>query len=78
MVYKGHYRNGVVVLDEPADLQEGAEVYVGSANPLSVETTSEKPRTLAERLKHVIGGVKDMPSDLAEHHDHYAHGAPKS
>jgi hypothetical protein len=32
--------------------------------------------TLAERLKDVIG-IIEGPPDLAENHDHYAHGKPK-
>ena len=67
MVFRGHVRNGVVVLDEPADLPEGAEV--------SVECIGR--RTLADRLRDVIGSVPDLPEDLADNHDHYIHGTPK-
>jgi hypothetical protein len=58
---------GVVVLDEPAALPDGTEVRV----------TPIRRKTLAERLKNVIGSVKNMPSDLAANHDHYLHGTPK-
>jgi hypothetical protein len=67
MSFRGHIRNGVVVLDEPADLPEGAEVCVERAGR----------KTLADRLRNVIGSVPDLPEDLAEKHDHYAHGTPK-
>ena len=69
MVYRGHVKNGVVVLDEPAELPEGAEVRVELAE-------EEDCTTLADRLRDVIG-IGEGPSDLAEHHDHYAHGKPK-
>jgi hypothetical protein len=67
MSVRGHIRNGVVVLDEAADLPEGAEVYV--------ERIGRK--TLADRLRNIIGSVPDLPEDLAENHDHYIHGTPK-
>lgn len=64
MSFRGHIKNGVVVLDEAADLPEGAEVRV--------EPVGRK--TLADRLREVIGSVPDLPEDLAENHDHYVHG----
>ena len=70
MTYRGRVKNGVVVLDEPAELPEGAEVRVELAEP-------RQGRTLADRLRGVIGIVKGLPPDLAEHHDHYLHGVPK-
>ena len=77
MTYRGHVRNGVVVLDEPAELPDGMAVVV---TPLdgSVPAASDEERmpTLAERLKDVIGTVEGPP-DLADNHDHYLHGAPK-
>jgi hypothetical protein len=33
--------------------------------------------TLAERFADVIGTVPDLPSDMADQHDHYLHGTPK-
>lgn len=68
MSFRGHVRNGVVVLDEPADLPEGAGVCV--------ERVGRK--TLADRLRNVIGSAPDLPEDRAENHDHYVHGTPKS
>ncbi len=70
MTYRGHVRNGVVVLDEAVKLPQGAAVRVELAAP-------DDPRTLAERLKDVIG-IVDGPPDLAANHDHYAHGKPTS
>jgi len=70
MAYRGHVENGVVVLDEPVKLPEGAVVRVELAE-------EAKGRTLADRLRDVIGIVQGMPSDLAENHDHYIHGKPK-
>ena len=44
MTYRGHVENGVVVLDEPAELPEGAIVRVALAD-------EEAGPTLAERLR---------------------------
>ena len=69
MTYRGHVKDGVVVLDDPVKLPEGAVVRVELA-------PAEDARTLAERLGDVIG-IVDGPPDLAENHDHYGHGKPK-
>ena len=70
MVIRGHVRNGVVVLDEPTMLPEGAEVRVEPVAPV-------QRKTLADRLRNVIGSVPDLPEDLADNHDHYIHGTPR-
>lgn len=67
MTYRGHYRNGVIVLDEPVELPEGAEVQI----------VSEERRSLAERLKDIVGIAPDLPEDMSLNHDHYLHGMPK-
>lgn len=70
MVYRGYVRGGVVVLDPKVELPEGIEVSVELLPPRS-------GKTLAERLGDLIGSVSDLPSDMAQQHDHYVHGAPK-
>ena len=60
MVYRGHVQNGVVVLDEPTDLPDGVEVYV--------ECVERK--SLADRLRNIIGSVPGLPVDFAKNHDH--------
>jgi hypothetical protein len=67
MGYVGKVRKGTVVLPPEANLPEGTTVRV---EPIPTET-------LATRLKDVIGVVREMPSDWAENHDHYIHGASK-
>lgn len=67
MTVRGHVENGVVVVDEPAVLVEGAEVLV--------ELKQARPRqTLAEQFKNIIGAVTDLPEDMAANHDRYIHG----
>ena len=67
MDFVGRVTNGIVVLPPEANLPEGTPVRV---EPIT-------PQTLAERLKDLIGAVRDMPPDWAKNHDHYLHGAPK-
>jgi len=67
MTYRGKVEKGTVVLPPEANLPDGTEVRV---EPVA-------PKTLAERLKHVIGIVHARPPDWAENHDHYIHGTPK-
>ncbi len=76
MTYRGYVKNGVVVLDPPADLPEGAEVEVGVVGEGREPLEDETP-TLYEQLKDVIGIADGLPSDLARNHDHYLHGQPK-
>ena len=70
MTFRGHFKDGVIVLDEKPDLAEGVEVRVEIIEEMS------RP-VLSERFKDVIGKAEGLPSDFAENHDHYIHGAPK-
>jgi len=72
MTYKGHVRNGMVVLDDAAELPEGAEVEV-----LFLGAGEVEPETFYDSIKHLIGACKDLPSDFALNHDHYIHGTEK-
>jgi hypothetical protein len=73
MELQGQVQNGMIVVDRPELLPEGAKVKV------LVEIlgpASNKP-TLAEKLLKHAGTVPGLPPDLAEQHDHYIHGTPK-
>jgi hypothetical protein len=68
----GTVRNGVVVLDGENPFPEGTRVaiLVKPSDPPVVES----PNSF---LLKYAGTVPDLPPDMAEQHDHYAHGAPK-
>jgi len=70
MVYRGHVKGGVVVLDTEVQLPDGIEVTVEPILPPG-------RKTMAAQLGDLIGSVPDLPADMAEQHDHYLHGAPK-
>ncbi len=62
---------GVVIFDQPVSVPEGTRVeVVVKANPSAASP-------LAATLLKQAGTVHDLPADLAEHHDHYLHAAPK-
>lgn len=69
MAYRGHVKNGVIVLDEPADLAEGTVVIV--------RLVSNESNTLGKRLLKHAGKAKDLPADASQNHDHYLYGTPK-
>lgn len=71
MTYRGHVKNGVVVLDAAVALPEGAAVEVRV-----VEGRTEEPPLSAILLKYA-GKAEGLPPDLAENHDHYLYGVPK-
>jgi hypothetical protein len=71
MTYRGHIKNGQIMLDDPVDLPEGAEVHVNLID------AAEKQQTVWSKLMDLAGTVKGLPPDLAENHDHYLYGTPK-
>jgi hypothetical protein len=73
MTYRGHIIDGRIALDEAVILPEGAEVQVQVIVPVSSNGSEE----LASLLLRHAGKGNGLPTDLAEHHDHYAHGRPK-
>jgi hypothetical protein len=70
MTYKGHIKNGTVVLDQPVILPEGAEVNVDLV-------AAPAPIPLAESLKGVIGKATGLPPDASSQKRHYLYGHPK-
>ncbi len=71
MTYSGHVKNGVIVLDEPAPIEEGMQVRVelSPADSPSTESNEVYP-PLSERLAKFKGKV-EFPADWSENHDKY-------
>jgi hypothetical protein len=78
MVCRGRVEKGVVVLDDPAALPEGAVVRV---EPIAAETgeplLDENGLTLGQKLLKHAGKAVGLPPDLAMNHDHYLYGTSK-
>jgi hypothetical protein len=70
MTYRGRVKNGVIVLDEPRALPEGAEVQV-------VPLAEQAVPTLYDRYKDFIGSAKGLPEDASINVDHYLYGHPR-
>ena len=77
MTYKGHVEQGVIVLDEPAYLMDGAQVEVSVCDRVDPAEASSGGASLAEQLAPFIGKAVGLPEDAAENHDHYLYGTPK-
>jgi hypothetical protein len=77
MSYRGHVREGVIVLEEGATLPDGVKVRIDLDEGPEDDSTCEETPTLYDRLAPIIGKAKGLPPDLARNHDHYLHGRPK-
>ena len=82
MTYRGRVKNGVIVLDPPATLQEGEQVEVVSlrnsgARGDTAPVPEDSPRTLYDVFRNVIGKAEGLPEDSSINHDHYLYGSPK-
>ncbi len=71
MAITGTVSNGVIVLDQPGALPEGARVEV------AVQVPPKAISPLGEALLKLAGTAVGLPADMAEQHDHYIHGTPK-
>ena len=72
MTFKGHIKNGAVVMDEFVNLPEGAEVEVALRAPAPPQPT------LFEQFADLICASSDLPSDAARNKRHYLYGHRKS
>ena len=77
MTYRGHVKNGVVVLEDKARLAEGTPVRVQPLKRTASKKKAARARTLGERLMRFAGSAKGLPRDMARNHDHYIHGTPR-
>jgi hypothetical protein len=77
MVYSGHVRDGVIVLDVPVVLPDGAAVSVELVDAASGETQPDES-TLLQRLQSVVGTARNLPEDAASNLDAYLYGPPQS
>jgi hypothetical protein len=75
---KGRSPGNPQPVNSPAEASEVLEKIWNRAMSLEAELApSHGRKTLAEQLGDLIGSVPDLPDDMAEHHDHYLHGAAK-
>ncbi len=70
MKYTGKVKDGVVVLDEPATLPDGATVTIELADAPSKTAPGEN-------LMKYAGKATGLPVDASRNLDHYLYGHPK-
>jgi hypothetical protein len=79
MSVRGHVQGGIVVLDEPHALPEGAEVRVEIVSPeLATAVADEEEQSLRDILLKYAGTLRDLPPDLAKNHHRYLYETPKN
>jgi hypothetical protein len=65
-------------VNNPAEAREVLEKIWNRAMSVTAGLSQiDQRKTLAEQLGDLVGSVPDLPPDMAEHHDHYLHGAAK-
>lgn len=72
MTYRGHIKNGQVVLDEPVSLSEGMPVDI-----VVQDSAPSGESSIWDDLLEFAGKAEGLPPDFAAEHDHYIHGTPK-
>jgi hypothetical protein len=83
--YTGEVRGGVILLDEGGpplpegakvrvEMIEGPEASVDQADA-AIATTRAMLLEWARKAEEI---APELPRDLAENHDHYAHGKPRA
>jgi hypothetical protein len=82
--YSGEVRNGVVVFDPVAALAEGTKVRVEPIERSEAVASGPDADPIAGTRAMLLAWARKaeenappLPSDLAENHDHYAHGKPR-
>ena len=66
MTFQGHVRNGMIVLDTPAQLPEGAEVTIQLNEPRAI--SKDRP------LMKYAGQATDLPADASRSVDRVLYG----
>ena len=78
MVYSGHVRQGMVVLDQPVVLPDGLQVRVEvPENAMQSPRAEAGEETTGKRLLKYAGKAVGLPPDAARNHDHYLYGTAK-
>ena len=75
---RGRVQKGMVVLDDPKCLEEGAEVSVRLIKSKNGTTRSKKKSvTVSKGLLRLAGKAKDLPPDASQNVEHFLYGHTK-
>ncbi|MCL4216015.1 MAG: hypothetical protein KJ052_03275 [Candidatus Hydrogenedentes bacterium] len=70
MTYKGHVKNGAIILDDEVELEDGTKVVVEVIAEMRKEAAAISAESRYEHYRDLIGAIK-MPKDWSEEHDRY-------
>jgi hypothetical protein len=83
-VLTGFVRNGVIVIDPvpgcplpPDGTRVRVEIAASSTTDLEADPLARTRAFLLAAARDAEANAPPLPSDLAENHDHYAHGKPR-
>ncbi len=81
MEFRGHIKDGKVLVEEPVNLPNGTEVRVvarpRAKRARSTSRAGRRIKAFAEHYAGVIGAAPGFPRDAARNVDHYLYGASK-
>jgi hypothetical protein len=78
MIYHGHIQDGLVRLDEPVTLPEGAAVTIELRSaPIPMEQEHSPQSENRAKLMKFAGIAKELPRDAARNLDHCLYGYDK-
>ena len=78
IMIRGRVRKGVVVLDDPKSLEDGAEVTVRPIkSKIGTAKTKKKLVTVSQGLLRLAGKAKDLPPDASQNVEHFLYGHTK-
>ena len=78
MMYRGHVKNGMVVLDDAVTLPEGIPVQVHClVREAEQPALDDRGETIGQKLSKYAGKATGLPIDASRNHDHYLYGKPK-
>jgi hypothetical protein len=75
MTIKGHFKNGVVVPDEPCHVPDGAEVEIVVVETQAKAEATAADSTVWQRLQSLRGIAPGLPVNAADNHDAYVAGS---
>lgn len=71
MPYRGHVRNGMIVLDESVNLEDGTTVIVEVTGKQRVCPAAPTSTSRTDRYRDLIGALEGLPEDWSREHDRY-------
>ena len=72
MTFRGHIKNGEIVIEGASRFPEGTELRIDVVKKPASAKKKPTRKSVYERLERFVGAAKGLPKDLAEKHDKHA------